>query len=146
MKRHPAVGFLLVVLACGVARSPERPSGVPETAVWAGGSDGGAWIECRPAAKEPYLEYDCTLYHESGTIWSSGGFIVAERREGRYDYPSGGFIPPRIRRYQAYDGRRIVVSDGHFLAPRGWIDYPFGDGHGKRERYEGGEAVEAQEY
>jgi len=143
---YPLLALLLVSAGCSSMRTPERPKAVPEMAVWAGGADGGAWIDCSPAAKEPYFQYNCTVYHESGTIWSSGAFIVAERRDGGHDFPAGGFIPPRLRRYQDYDGRRISVSDQRSLVPSGWIDYPFGDGHGRHERYERGEALEGVEY
>jgi hypothetical protein len=43
-------GFLVLVsplLSCGHPAEPaKRPSGVPADAVWAGGEDGGAYIQC----------------------------------------------------------------------------------------------------
>ena len=37
----------LAVAACQMeARAPDRLPSIPETAVWAGGVDGGAWLEC----------------------------------------------------------------------------------------------------
>jgi len=135
-----------MISACAFNQAPARPERVPKSAVWAGGPDGGAWIDCRPAAKEPYLQYDCTIYYESGTIWSSGAFVVAEGRAGAYRFPSGAFPPVRISQYVDYDGRRVFVRDGGLLLPRGWIEHPSGDGHGKRERYELGELVQTEEY
>jgi hypothetical protein len=147
MERGVLLGLLLIASGCDSTQAPMRPKLVAESAAWAGGPDGGAWIDCAPSAKEPYLEYTCTTYYESGNVWSSGVFIVAERqRNGTYGFPSGPVLPPRIHRYQDYDGRRIYVSDQRSLIPNGWIDHPLQDGHGKRERYEAGTSVEEINY
>ena len=138
--------ILLGLVGCSGSPDPARPNSLPSTAVWAGGADGGAWIDCHPIAKEPHAEYECTTYQESGVIWSSGHFIVAERRDNRYEYPAAVVFPQAPSRYEWYDGRQICVQEGRFLVPRGWIEYPFGDGHGKRERYEHGEVVESTDF
>jgi len=127
-------GIVIALLAsgCTTARTPERPSSVSSSAVWAGGVDGGAWIDCDPAAKEPHLEYACVVYTDSGDVWASGSYIVAERRDGSLELSGGGLFPPRIHSYDFFNGEHIAVTDRRVLVPRGWIDYPFGDGHGKR--------------
>ena len=142
--------FVLTVLfvgaACTTATTPDRPATVSSSAVWAGGLDGGAWIDCDPAAKEPHLEYDCEVYTDSGDVWARGAYIIAERPDGSLELSGGGLFPPRISRYNFFNGEHIVVTDSRVLVPRGWIDFPFGDGHGKRVRYHGGERKEEQEY
>jgi hypothetical protein len=146
MERGVFLGLLLIASGCGTTQAPMRPKAVAGSAVWAGGPDGGAWIDCAPSAKEPYLEYTCTTYHETGGVWSSGEFIVAERRhDGTFDFPSG-LMPPRIQRYEDYDGRRIYVSDQRSLVPNGWVDYPLEIGHGQRVLYEAGSSVEETDY
>ena len=137
---------LMLMMGCSAVHAPERPTDVPRTAVWAGGADGGAWIRCDPIAKEPYTEYECTMYHESGGVWASGRFITSERGEHGYEFPAAVVVPQPPKRYESYDGRRIYVRDGRLLVPHGWVEYPFGDGHGKRERYQLGEVVETADF
>jgi hypothetical protein len=40
--------------------------------VWAGGLDGGAWIQCKP--RQERGEFDCTVFHESGDVWARGRY------------------------------------------------------------------------
>ncbi len=130
------VPLAAVILSVACPASPPRPQSVSTKAVWAGGSDGGAWIACTPSFKEPHLGYDCIVYHDSGAVWAQGSFIVAERHNGKHEYPSGGFLPPDIGRYEWFDGRQIAVNANRSLVPFGLVDYPSGNGHGKRVRYQ----------
>ena len=136
---------LLLVTACRVAQ-PERPSSVPRSAKWAGGSDGGVWIDCEYTTKEPAVGYKCRVFHDTGQVWSQGDFSLARMtKEGR-EFPAGPFVEGSIDSYEWYDGMQIHVSEDRILVPDGWIDHPFGDGHGKRVRYELGEEKESQSY
>ena len=112
------VAFLILLTGCATTAAPPRPQGVPTSAVWAGGADGGAWIQCKPVAKEPHLHYDCTVYFESGSVWVSGGFVVAERKSGKDEFP-GGYWPPEIRSFNSFDGRTIYLSETRRLVPYG---------------------------
>jgi hypothetical protein len=49
MRRHIGHAAIAAVLLASWACSgvPPRPAGVPRAAVWAGGTDGGVWIDCR---------------------------------------------------------------------------------------------------
>src|SRR5262245_46890239 len=130
LSRAASTVLLLIVTGCG-SSAPVRPGSVPETGVWAGGPDGGAWIDCRPVTKEPYLEYDCTTYLEMGAVWRSGQFIIAWRNGELWDLPSGPTVPARIDRYMWFDGTVIMVAEDTVLIPRDLVDR---GGHEKREQ------------
>ena len=72
------LGFAAAVLlwACHGSQPPDRPAAVPVSAEWAGGPEGGAWINCSMATKEPTVSYDCSLFNEDGTVWAQGIFIL----------------------------------------------------------------------
>jgi len=44
---------------------PKRPVGLPSSAEWAGGRDGGAWIDCEKT-NESLGSYRCSVYNETG--------------------------------------------------------------------------------
>ncbi len=116
-----------------------RPSTVPKSATWAGGADGGAWIDCNPVGET----FDRTVYHErSGEGWKSyprrrAGRAERGRRRGHASHLVGvavgraARVPPRGRRSAAAGrGRRgdvycraaAVYHDrvlGHPTAPTG---------------------------
>ncbi len=84
------------------AMPPPRPASVPAAAVWAGGPDGGAWIQCTPAARD----FDCTIFHDSGDVWTKGRF----RAEPASAAGKG-------LQYNAYDGELIHLLNGEQLVP-----------------------------
>src|SRR5262245_2032761 len=100
----PRGSQLLALLACvamsacsGDSMAPERPKSVPNAAVWAGGSKGGAWIAC--AADPTQKTNVCTVYYEtSGAVWKTGEFVL--RGEGRAATASELY-------YVDFDGRLI---------------------------------------
>jgi hypothetical protein len=54
-----------------------RAVNVPAGTVWAGGSDGGSYIDCSPQDTDG--TNPCTVYDEStADIWMSGRFIVID--------------------------------------------------------------------
>lgn len=144
-----SLSFLLT-LACGVP-VPARPANVPGSAEWAGGADGGAWIDCRWEAKEPATLYSCTTFNDNtGEVWARGQFVLSrtnrapEPHEGRFITIAG----PRSDRpsYRSFDGSVIYLSTGELLVPDGWVDHPWENGHGKRVHYSLGEETEEVEY
>jgi len=143
-----AIVVLVACVHCTPIRSvPMRPSTVTAEAVWAGGVDGGAWLDCRFNAKEPFTEYECVIWHDEGHLWSSGLFILQESsRDGWANVAGDIFATPRVSEFDFYTGTRVVISERRRLEPNGWIDHPFGDGHGKRVLYELGKEVETIEY
>jgi hypothetical protein len=73
--------FSVLLLGCNKTNAPTRPNGVPASAVWAGGVDGGAFIDCSPSRNgEPN---PCTVYNDSvGDVDISGRFVVKGQRRG----------------------------------------------------------------
>ena len=83
---------------------------MPASAVWAGGRDGGTWIECRPLNAE---RYDCTNYYEdSGAVWYRGVFEYVGGRQRAQ--------PPDTLRYSHFNGIRILLADENGSV-NGWL-------------------------
>ncbi len=135
----------LVVLSCSQeVAAPPRPASVSASAVWRGGQDGGAWIDCRWQAKEPYASYACETYADRGSAWARGNFVLADRvevAEGVTIRPVPSMLEVDSSELVGYDGVVIHLAGPRVLVPHGEIDYPFGDGHGKRAVYELGRQV-----
>jgi hypothetical protein len=77
--------------------APARPKGVPASAVWAGGVDGGAFFACTPSRMDEPNE--CTVYNDhTGKIWMSGKFVLCGQTRGatadelKYDGADGNKI------------------------------------------------------
>ena len=118
---------------------------MPSKAVWGGGDKGGIWMDCKWKSKEPYSTYDCTFYNDhNGSVTAVGDFALAEQTNDDFDLISG--IGPFNPKLNFYNGDVVQLTSGKFLVPLGWIDYPFGDGHGKRTRYEYGREIETVSY
>ena len=94
---------------------PVRLPSIPETAVWAGGLDGGAWMECLVD-----MEKDanwCTVWNDySGTVRARTYFILSE---------TGEPLPENEMIYASFDGYEIRLQDGRRLIP---LEYYRADG------------------
>jgi hypothetical protein len=110
--------ILLVAIALGCIE-PTRPRGVPADAVWAGGREPGAWINCEQTTKEPYAAFRCAIYRRSGQPWASGHFIHARRENGQWVAVGAPFVNPAP---YAYDGTLILRRDGTALIPWDMIE------------------------
>jgi hypothetical protein len=123
---------------CSGRNAPERPSAVPSSAVWAGGADGGAWIDCRFASKEPHVEYACKIFGDGGRPWASGTYVLADGHynQGRITYELAGTVArAKPSQFEGFDGVTISLTGSRVLIPHGTIELPFGGGHGKRVVY-----------
>jgi len=98
--------LLCGILGCDSDEPRRRPSAVPASAVWAGGADGGAYIDCTPSQKgEPNT---CTVYNDgTGDIWMSGGFALSDHR---------GASSAQLK-YSGADGESILLQDNLVLSP-----------------------------
>ena len=87
---------------------PPRPSSVPQSAIWAGGADGGAFIDCRVNADG----FDsCAVYNDfTGQIWTPDKVYVLKGR-------NRGATQQELV-YSGADGERIFLSNGDYLIPR----------------------------
>jgi hypothetical protein len=66
---------------------PPRPSSVPKSATWAGGADGGAWIDCKGVGEN----FRCVIYNDrSGEVWARGEYELQPRGADR-SLTYGGF-------------------------------------------------------
>ena len=83
---------------------PARPASVSANASWAGGPDGGGWIDCRVSDGAAYR---CTIFDDQGELWSSGRY--------KLDRPRAGALVPAD--YNAFDGESILLKDGGRLIP-----------------------------
>ncbi len=99
------VAVALACISCKREAVHRRPTGVPESAIWAGGVDGGAFIECvLPASSKTNA---CTVYGDStGDVWMSGAFAL--RGSASNDFKV-------VPKFTFTDGTSIHLSDGAVL-------------------------------
>ena len=91
----PFVLACVCMMGCYRAYPPTRPSSVPDTAVWAGGLDGGGWVTC----SNDLVEYNvCTLWDEEGRTPGPAHYALRDARraatmaELKYTYVTGEAI------------------------------------------------------
>lgn len=101
------LALALSVAACSrrVTPPPPRPVGVPADAVWAGGLEGGAFIRCVAAGREPTTAFDCVVFHER-----AGDVIVRGRFVTRPTFETS--LRELRRSYAAFDGSAILLVNG----------------------------------
>jgi hypothetical protein len=59
----------------------ERPSSVPQTAIWSGGGDGGAWFDCKQNSSAHTT--DCAIYSDrDGTLLIRARYQLAGTKRG----------------------------------------------------------------
>ena len=93
----------LLVVLCGCGRTQHRPSNVPASAVWVDGT----FIDC--SIEGPSHANRCTIYDDkSGQVLLAGLFVLSGAgREAR----------PSDLRYEAFDGKSILLQDARSLEP-----------------------------
>ena len=64
--------FFLIGCRPGAVTAPTRPAAVSKSAIWVGGTDGGAWYDCSFIAEEPYNL--CAIYSDDGVLWIKAKF------------------------------------------------------------------------
>ena len=144
MRRLSALVIVLFIVAgCDETQLlPERPTNVPESAVWGGGVDGGSWLVCK--LRKERSAYACEIYWDSdGTLWAKGTYLLRkvnwDEGQKRSIYIEAEGAPEIVFNY--FDGQIIHLKGKFVLVPHGIIDSPFGDGHGKKQQYDLGEPV-----
>ena len=94
----PAIVVLAATVMSGCYRPypPIRPEGVPNSATWAGGLDGGGWVTCSSESTDEHNI--CTIYDEEGRTRGPAPYKVktlnraAQASELRYKYVTGKAI------------------------------------------------------
>ena len=111
VKRRIAQAAMLLtatsIVACtSKIDSPPRPVGVPQSATWAGGADGGAFIDCRVNAD---ASDTCKVYNDfTGQIWMSGIYVLKGQQRG---------ATREELVYLGADGEEIFLANGATLIP-----------------------------
>jgi hypothetical protein len=108
------VSLLLTLLSFGCLSCkqgpvvpPARPAGVPQSAVWAGGCDGGSFIDC--ASPTLSKTNPCTVYDDyTGEVFMSGTFVLRVNSSA---------APAEAPEFNAADGVNIFLTDGSRLEP-----------------------------
>lgn len=86
-------------------RTPQRPTGVPPDAVWAGGAEGGAWIRCVAEG----ARNRCSVYNDfTGQLETEGLFVIRGTQAG---------VPRNELGYNGFDGTSIYLLNGKVLVP-----------------------------
>lgn len=99
------IGICFMTACATEPTVPPHPKSVPASAVWAGGTDGGAFIECSYDSETRLNK--CTAYNDhTGEIETTGTFKIAG--------PSRANEADKFR-YSAFDGNRIYLMDGSIL-------------------------------
>lgn len=105
-----ALGLALIAgVGCtsSAVKAPPRPAKVPATAIWAGGSDGGAFIEC---GVRPDGYNDCTVYNDyTGDTWMQGVYAIKGKNRG---------ATSKELVYLFADGKGIGLANGDYLVRR----------------------------
>lgn len=101
MSGQAACRMILIVASvlmssCYRQYPPARPSGVPSSATWAGGLDGGGWVTC---SEESGSDHNvCTIWDEEGRTRGPAQYRLknlnraATTSELRYTYVTGQAI------------------------------------------------------
>lgn len=67
------ITFMVYISSLISFEERQKPTNIPQTAFWAGGLDGGVWVNVDN--KKSDTLYHFTIYFENGDIWERGWFI-----------------------------------------------------------------------
>lgn len=133
-----AIGIMLVALAVAAvfyfsdpapSLPPVRPSAVPKSAIWAGGVDGGFWLDCATIRTQtPRLA--CSVYYDwTGELEAQGEYVPLE--------PDATEVGS-WRNFLGFDGATIMLPGSGGFVPDGWLEFPRAR---KRQLFRRGSAV-----
>ncbi|HYM76334.1 MAG TPA: hypothetical protein VE377_10190 [Candidatus Dormibacteraeota bacterium] len=103
--RSTLLAIVTYGLLIGCTHAPKRPDTVPASAIWSGGPDGGAFIDCAPSQNGE--TNSCTVYNDgNGDVYMSGKFsLKGQGRGARADE----------LKYGDADGTHIHLQDNRIL-------------------------------
>lgn len=92
-------GMVIGVVASNVLRAsgsgdPDRPANVPDSARWAGGPDGGMWVQCTPKDSGTLA---CRVYADVTGILVEEGEFAFNPDTLRPTFYSAGLIDVEVR-------------------------------------------------
>jgi len=101
------IGLMFTMFVCTQSKieSPERLKGIPESAFWVGGPDGGSWFVVTDiGAKDIYC---FTIYFDStAKIWYQGNFKLIGKHKSLRELKKS---------LSGFDGERIILVNGEYL-------------------------------
>lgn len=113
--RRAALALLLVlssVGACVVAEDAgsERPEGVPASAEWVGGADGGVWVDLQATSERG--EFDAAILADvTGASLYQGTLALT-------DPQADDDVASLRQKLNAWDGSQLLLTDGRSLSAR----------------------------
>ncbi len=112
-----------------------RPESVSDSAIWAGGLDGGAWIE---KVEYSNSRFSYRIYSDNGDIWAIGDFVYCHLNQIEPKYsPVDIDSIPEIFHYSSFDGTFIRFTNyDYILVPDSWILFPLMDSTYKKQLFE----------
>jgi hypothetical protein len=103
--RFPFLSLGCLVAAAACSRRPERPQGIPATAVAVGNPKRYEFIDCASVSGP---DFDCNVFSETrGQLIATGRFRLLP--------PSSPFNPVDATEYAYRDGPKIVLTHGRRL-------------------------------
>ncbi len=133
MRRALLLTLLLFGASCHAAHPQHRPLAVPSTAAWAGGANGGAWVDCwrvsdeeraeakasgqSPPVTDPALDaaFDCRVFDARGAIQQKARFRLLDVDDAHALHPAAD--PRRVMQYRGWDGCRVLLEGERVLVP-----------------------------
>lgn len=99
MKRLFSILVLVTAFSCSPDKK-EKPSNVPQDAIWKGGVDGGCWI-LFDKVSENIIE--ATIFYENGEVWDKGVF----KKYGNCQISKEILI----KKIQGFDGEILTTNE-----------------------------------
>lgn len=81
----------------------ERPAGVPDSATWVGGPDGGVFVSLAPDPERK--AYACTVYNDYTGAVEATGYFRPDSQGDPIPLPA----PPKV---SGWDGERLHLASG----------------------------------
>jgi hypothetical protein len=98
MKRIFKILILATVLACN-SNEKEKPTTVPQNAIWKGGVDGGCWILFKSVTIE---KLNLVIFYEDGGVWEQGIY----KKVGNCDIPENEIMSSII----GFNGQELIFK------------------------------------
>lgn len=116
-----------------------KPFNVPDSAIWAGGVDGGAWFACE--LTQGFDKYYCSVFNDfNGAVTAKGKYLLLKSRtlEDKNKIVFEPIESSKNISISFFDGQKIHLKGNFILVPDGIIDYPFDGTSGKKQLFKKG--------
>lgn len=104
-----AIAFGCIEQADDMSETSQRPQGVPESAFWIGGADGGVFIVVQKNKELQAHIYYSEIYHDqTGELWYKGRLAMQPSDQPYVDHT-------KQELFMSWDGESLHLSDGRVL-------------------------------